>query len=239
MDMNQCGERPFVEGCSPIRSCSPLQSRPRSGVCIWISPTHISPILYPNFQDKENIYHTEPLPTIDLDASSTGPHGLRGLKSGVSEFEDSLAVSEQMDQDELVVKYRRGNIETEKRESEEEEEVISRSREESCGWFLVDNTASPVRLSSTRTGSEPNAESTHMLVSLLAEGSITPYDISMQASMLTVSLPVSQLLIRSSILKLLSNIKGMFWVQYKLSSINICGIMLITTKCNGLVPPFL
>ncbi|XP_051560553.1 protein aurora borealis-like [Myxocyprinus asiaticus] len=180
MDVNRCGESPFVEGCSPIRSCSPLQSQPRNRVCIWASPTHISPILYPTFQDKENIHHTEPLPTMDLDAGSTGPHGLRGLQSGGSECEDSLAVSEQMDQDELVVKDRGGNIETDRRESEEEEVVISRSREESCGWVPVEDTASPVRLSSTRTGSEPNAESTHMLVSLLAEGSITPYDISMQ-----------------------------------------------------------
>ncbi|XP_051558466.1 protein aurora borealis-like [Myxocyprinus asiaticus] len=181
MDVNRCGESPFVEGCSPIRSCSPLQSRTRNKACIWASPTHISPILHPTFQDKENIHHNEPLPTMDLDTNSTGPHGQQdGLQYGGSECEASLDVSEQMDEDELVLKDMGGNIETDRRESEEEEVVTSRSREEACGWVPVEDTVSPVRLSTSRTGSVPNAESTHMFVSLLAEGSITPYDVSMQ-----------------------------------------------------------
>ncbi|XP_067297590.1 protein aurora borealis [Pseudorasbora parva] len=175
MDVNRCGESPLVEGCSPIRSCSPFQSRPR--VCMWASPTHISPILH----EKENINPSEPLPTMDLDADSMGPHGLReGLLNRGSESETSVDVSEQMDQDEQFVKDTGANIETDKRESEDEDEVNSRSREESCGWVPEEDTASPARLSSPRTGSVPNAESTHMFVSLLAEGSITPYDISMQ-----------------------------------------------------------
>ncbi|XP_067259574.1 protein aurora borealis isoform X2 [Chanodichthys erythropterus] len=182
MDVNRCGESPLVEGCSPIRSCSPFQSRPR--VCMWASPTHISPILHPTLQDKENIHPSEPLPTMDLDASSTGPHAQReGFLSGGSESEPSVDVSEQMDQDEQFVKDTGGNIETDRRESdddEEEDEVISQSREESCGWVPEEDTASPASLSSSRTGTVPNAESTHMFVSLLAEGSITPYDISMQ-----------------------------------------------------------
>ncbi|XP_059408401.1 protein aurora borealis-like [Carassius carassius] len=176
MDLNQCGESPLVEGCSPIRSCSPFQSRPRDRACMWASPTHLSPIL----QDKENFHPNEPLPTMDLDANSTGPHAPReGHQSGGSESEASVAVSEQMDQDEQFMKDTGGNNETDIRENEDE--VISRSREESCGWVPEEDTASsPVRLSSSRTGSVPDAESTHMFVSLLAEGSITPYDISMQ-----------------------------------------------------------
>lgn len=98
-----------------------------------------------------------------------------------------MDVSEQMDQDEQFVKDTGGNIETDRRESEEEEdEVISRNGEESCGWVPEEDTASPASLSSSRTGTVPNAESTHMFVSLLAEGSITPYDISMQVSMRAV-----------------------------------------------------
>ncbi|KAG1933610.1 protein aurora borealis [Pimephales promelas] len=180
MDVNRCGKSPLVEGCSPIRSCSPFQSRPR--VSMWASPTHISPILY----DKENIHPSEPLPTMDLDTSSSGPHAhLEGLLSGGSESEASVDVSEQMDQDEQLVKDTEGNIESNKSE-DEEDEVISRCRVESCGWVPEEDTASPARLSSSRTGSVPNAESTHMFVSLLAEGSITPYDISMQVSMRAV-----------------------------------------------------
>ncbi|XDV15140.1 hypothetical protein PO909_015271 [Leuciscus waleckii] len=174
MDVNRCGKSPLVEGCSPIRSCSPFQSRPR--VCMWASPTRISPI----FHDKENIHPSEPLPTMDLDTSSTGPNAQReGLLSGGSESEASVDVSEQMDQDEQFVKDMEGNIVTDKSE-DEADDVISRSREESCGWVPEEDTASPARLSSSQTCSVPNAESTHMFVSLLAEGSITPYDISMQ-----------------------------------------------------------
>uniref|UniRef100_A0A672PK11 Protein aurora borealis n=1 Tax=Sinocyclocheilus grahami TaxID=75366 RepID=A0A672PK11_SINGR len=179
MDMNRCGESPLVEGCSPIRSCSPFQSRPRNRTCMWASPTHISPILHPILQDKENIHPSEPLPTMDLDANSTGPHIQQdGHQSGESESEASVAVSEQMDQDEQFVMDSGENNETERRENEDE--VISRSREESCGWVPEEDAASPAGLSSSGTGSVPNAESTHMFVSLLAEGSITPYDISMQ-----------------------------------------------------------
>ncbi|CAM4488754.1 unnamed protein product [Leuciscus chuanchicus] len=174
MDVNRCGKSPLVEGCSPIRSCSPFQSRPR--VCMWASPTRISPILH----DKENIHPSEPLPTMDLDTSSTGPNAQReGLLSRGSESEASVDVSEQMDQDEQFVKDMEGNIVTDKSE-DEADDVISRSREESCGWVPEEDTASPARLSSSQTCSVPNAESTHMFVSLLAEGSITPYDISMQ-----------------------------------------------------------
>ncbi|KAI2668440.1 Protein aurora borealis [Labeo rohita] len=180
MDMNRCGESPLVEGCSPIRSCSPFQSRPRNRGCMWASPTHISPILlHPTLQDKENINPSEPLPTMDLDANSTGPHTTREEHQSLgSESESSVAVSEQMDQDEHFVKDAGGSSETERRENEEV--VSSRSGEESCGWVPEEDNVSPVRLSSSRTGSVPNAESTHMFVSMLAEGSITPYDISMQ-----------------------------------------------------------
>ncbi|XP_026060143.1 protein aurora borealis [Carassius auratus] len=170
MDMNRCGESPLVEGCSPIRSCSPFQSRPRNRACMWASPSHISPIL----QDKENSHPSEPLPPMDLDTNSTEPHVQRdGHPSGEGESEASVAVSEQMDQDEPW-KDSGGNNESDRRE--DENEVISRSREESCGWVPEEDTASPARLSSSQTGSVPNAESTHMF----AEGSITPYDISMQ-----------------------------------------------------------
>lgn len=166
---------------------------------MWASPTRISPILH----DKENIHPSEPLPTMDLDASSTGPNAQReGLLSGGSESEASVDVSEQMDQDEQFVKDTEGNIVTDKSE-DEADEVISRSREESCGWVPEEDTASPARLSSSQTCSVPNAESTHMFVSLLAEGSITPYDISMQVSMRAVRWPEHQWL--PSSLQILDN----------------------------------
>lgn len=175
VNMNQCGESPYVEGCSPIRSCSPLQTRPIHRGCMWASPTLISPIFHPNLQDKDSVHPNEALPTMDLDASSTGHHCQKeGFQAVGSECDASLAVAEQMDQDVLVVKDMGALIETDS----ENEDIIS--REESCGWVPEEDTASSVRLISSRTGSVPNAESTHMFVSLLAEGSITPCEVSMQ-----------------------------------------------------------
>lgn len=182
VNMNQCEESPYVEGCSPIRSFSPLQTRPINRGCIWASPTLISPIFHPNLLDKGNVHPYEPSPAKYLDASSTGQCGQRkGLQTVGSECEASMAVAEQMDQDVLVVKDLGAKIET---GSEDEKDIIS--REESCGWVPEEDTASPVRLISSRTSSSPNAESTHMFVSLLTEGSITPYEVSMQVSMRTV-----------------------------------------------------
>lgn len=184
VNMNQCGESPYVEGCSPIRSCSPVQTQPINRGCMWASP-----ILIPNLQNRENVYPNEPSPTMDLDASLTGQRGQKeGLQTVGSECEASMVVSEQMDQDVLVVKDLGEKIET---GSEDEEDIIS--REESCGLVPGEDTASPVRPISSRTGSVPNAESTHMFVSLLAEGSITPYEVSMQvgAHCLLTSIPAA------------------------------------------------
>lgn len=184
MNVNRSGESPLVEGCSPIRSCSPFQSRPRNRACMWASPAHISPILHPVLHDKENINITQHLPTMDLDATSTAPHAQQdSLHAESSESEASVAVSEQMEQDELFVKDTGENVETNGKECESDNEDEGENElreEESCAWVPEEDTASPVRLSSTGTGSVPNAESTHMFLSLLAEGSITPYDTSMQ-----------------------------------------------------------
>ncbi|XP_073719665.1 protein aurora borealis isoform X1 [Misgurnus anguillicaudatus] len=181
LNINQCGESPYVDGCSPIRSCSPLQSRRRNGACMWASPTLISPILHPSLQDKQNIIPNESLPTsLELDISLAGHHDYRkGLQAVVSECNTSLAVSVHMDQDELVVKKIGAIIEIDKK-SEDDEDINSRSGEDSCGWVPEEETASPVRLTSSRRGHMPNAESTHMFVSLLAEGNVSPYDVSMQ-----------------------------------------------------------
>lgn len=176
INMNQCGESPLVEGCSPIRSCSPLQTHPVNRGCIWASPTLMSHVFHPNLQDKDRIHFKEPLPTIDLDASSTRNCEREGFKAVGCEFEDSLAVAEQMDQDMLVVKDMGALTET-----GNENEIFS--GKESCGWVPEEDTVSSVRLISSMTSSMPNAESTHMFVSLLAEGSITPCEVSMQVSM--------------------------------------------------------
>ncbi|XP_072513659.1 protein aurora borealis [Salminus brasiliensis] len=172
MALNRCGESPYVEGCSPIRSCSPLHPRSRNRGCAWGSPAHISPIL-PDLQDKENIHPIEPLPTMDLDACSPVPQR-EGLRPSPSNSPASMPDLEQMEQEEPVENNLSG-VRLRKGHEEAEEEV-----EEACRWTPEGDTASPVRLTSSRTGSVSNVESTRMFVSLLAEGSITPYDVSMQ-----------------------------------------------------------
>ncbi|XP_035390422.1 protein aurora borealis [Electrophorus electricus] len=174
MAVNRCGESPYVEGCSPIHSCSPLHRRPRTGACTWASPAHISPILHPDDQDKEKVHSGEPLPSMDLDTCSPAPHTPhQGLRPGHRDGCNSLSDLERMEQGETV----EGNVEVRmgKGRREAAEEV-----EEMAEFLPEDDPASPARLAGSRAGGASRAESTRMFVSLLTEGSLTPYDVSMQ-----------------------------------------------------------
>lgn len=177
--MNRCSESPYVEGCSPIRSCSPLYSHKRNGGCTWASPIHISPI-HLDLQDKENIHLSEPLPTMDLDSCSPGPQR-EGPRLVNIKKQTSVPDSEQMEQEEPAEGDLCGGRLSEGEEEAEEEEA------EVCQWTPEEDAASPERLTSSRTGNVSNVESTRMFVSLLAERSIMPYDVSMQVGMRAVS----------------------------------------------------
>ncbi|KAM9727075.1 protein aurora borealis isoform 1-T1 [Menidia menidia] len=170
-DVTSCNESPFVEGCSPIRSCSPHQlhyqsgaqhtSRPklRSRVRCWASPPLISPILNPklpdNHEDEEDHPSTSSsLPSMELDPSSPL----------VQDIQTASTVKVGLYPMETVKMEESKDMGIESRLEEEEEEGGGPSG----------------RLTSSRMGHVSATESSQMFMSLLAEGSSIRYDSSMQ-----------------------------------------------------------
>ncbi|KAG7467100.1 hypothetical protein MATL_G00149760 [Megalops atlanticus] len=170
---NHCTESPYVEGCSPIKSCSPIRATGRG----WVRPHHraslleLSPTFSPASERKDNHRQTNSLPAMDMETCSALLGSLSGNCETASESAAGLCDDEVALPDLVPMEETRDNSAVNMAEPSE-------SQEDYWAKEVVDGT--PVRLTSSRTGSMLNVENSNMFVSLLAEGSTMPYDNSMQ-----------------------------------------------------------
>ncbi|XP_031696371.1 protein aurora borealis [Anarrhichthys ocellatus] len=178
-NVTPCNVSPFVEGCSPIRSCSPHQlhchnesqhnarPKPRPRVRCWASPPLISPILNPQLQDNQEAEHQFPFLSPSSSSCSSSSLPLMELDPTSPLARDAhLADAERVSLDPMEpVNMEEGReAETEGRLEDEEEEGAGLS----------------AQLTSSRMGNVSATESSRMFASLLAEGSSIRYDSSMQ-----------------------------------------------------------
>ncbi|MBN3319473.1 BORA protein, partial [Atractosteus spatula] len=155
---SRCAESPYVEGCSPIKSCSPVSSGGRLRMPRRRVSTFQLPLAHEcTIDEKETLPLPDPMPPMDMDACSLHSHSV-GRPEPLSEASESLHVESA-----------KGNNTVNMGEPVE-------SAEDESAWAKDGVENVHIQLTSSRTGSTSNAEGSHMFLSLLAESSGIPCD---------------------------------------------------------------
>ncbi|XP_015220033.1 protein aurora borealis isoform X2 [Lepisosteus oculatus] len=155
---SRCAESPYVEGCSPIKSCSPVSSGGRLRMPRRRVSTFQLPLAHEcTIEEKETLPLPDPMPPMDMDACSLHSHSV-GRPEPLSEASESLHVESA-----------KGNNTVNMGEPVE-------SAEDESAWVKDGVENVHIQLTSSRTGSTSNAEGSHMFLSLLAESSGIPCD---------------------------------------------------------------
>ncbi|RXM98209.1 Protein aurora borealis [Acipenser ruthenus] len=170
--VNSCTGSPFVEGCSPIRSCSPMgSSKSRAVLHGRASPIQLSFTLEPTVEDKEHFPPMGNLASIDVDTFSLHSDAVAVkcesflITGGKRESASSAIIDSRVPLEQIEESKENSTVDM--------ADQVETAEDDSTWAKGDDNTNIP--LTSSRTGSISYSHSP-MCLSLLVESSAIPCD---------------------------------------------------------------